>query len=250
MFYKLNKVALYAVAGASLAAIGTAASADVLVTSSSGYAAREYPRGTSLNDNAVFVLRRGDTVVVLTPQGTRRFRGPGRFRATGARQRSGNVLASASSSSVRPRTGVIRSGPGALDASDYPERGTWQVDISDSGNFCYVATQPITIWRPSMDDAQQITITRRTDNVSETVIFDEDQAAQAWPTGFTAVPGAEYWINWDNNIVATRITFTQLSVDLADPVAVGAALHENNCDDQLDALVRQAEASAQEDDAS
>lgn len=243
MFYKVNKAALYAFAGISLTAMAGAASADVLVTSSTGNAAREYPRGTRLADDQQLVLGRGDTVVVLTSGGTRRFRGPGRVSMNQTRQLAGNALRRTSSSGVRARTGVARTGE-PIDGADYPARTAWQIDITDSGAVCYTSGSTLSLWRPAADGTNEITISRRSDNASATVIFAAGQVSQDWPGAFTAAPGEEYWINWDGNIVATRITFAQLAVDSDDQVAIGAAMHDNNCDGQLDALVTQAEDDA------
>ncbi len=246
MFYKVNKAALYAFAGVSLAAMAGTASADVLVTSSTGNAAREYPRGTRLGDSQTILLRRGDTVTVLTSSGTRRWRGPGRFNASTARQRSGSVLARSGTSSVRARTGVSR-GPNE-NGEEYPARTAWQIDITQSGAVCFTRQGSLALWRPTADEAHEITITRRADNASETVIFASGQVTHAWPTAFQASDGAEYWINYDGNIVATRVTFAELSADPDDQVAVGEAMHSNNCDGQLDALVTQAENDEENED--
>ncbi|MCA1749272.1 MAG: hypothetical protein LC634_06980, partial [Sphingomonadales bacterium] len=85
MFCKANRFGVLLLAGAAMASVSTAAIADVLVTRSIGAAAREYPRGTRLADDAVLTITRGDSVTVLTSNGTRQFRTPGRWRVDGRR---------------------------------------------------------------------------------------------------------------------------------------------------------------------
>ncbi len=236
MFYKVNKAAVYATLGISLAAMSGTAFADALVNNSAGAAAREYPRGTRLADNAVITLGRGDTVTVLTSSGTRRFDRPGRHSLSGSRQLASNTAGTVSGSRGRARTGAVRSGEGAA-AATYPDRGVWQVNVEHSGTFCYLPSQPIALWRESADSARDITITRVSDQQSATVRFDAQQAAKDWPASLPAQSGAEYEISEPNDIVSRRVTFNSLAADPQDVIAVGAALMDRDCAEQLDALV-------------
>src|SRR4029450_4662610 len=80
-----NRLKLSRLALAALLATGAAsAAANVLVVRAQGPSAKAYPAGRSLADNAQIQLRAGDSIIVLTPRGTRTFRGPGNFTASGA----------------------------------------------------------------------------------------------------------------------------------------------------------------------
>ena len=238
MFYKARKIGFYALAGASLAAISGTALADVLVTQSSGAAAREYPRGTKLADNAVITLDRGDSVTVLTSSGMRRFRGRGRHRVSGPRQVASGAVRTSGSAGVA-RLGVSRTGEtAAVDPASI--RSTWQVDIAESGPVCFLPDQQLSLWRSEAGTERTVTVTRVPDGASQTVSFAADERAQSWPSGFAAVPDTEYQISYPGAIAPTRITFRPIDADSADQIAVGAALAEQGCDAQFDAFVQSA----------
>jgi hypothetical protein len=233
MFFKANKTVIYATIGLALASMGSAAVADVLVTRSSGAAARQYPRGTRLGDDQVIVLGRGDSVTILTSRGTRRYSQPGRYPVDGPRLRASNSVGVTSGSRGIARTGVSRTGTSLV-----PPPTAWQIDIDASGPFCIAEGQSVSFWRYSVDDSKTYTLTRLADNSSVTIAFGGGQRLSAWPSGFVPHNGT-YRIEAADGSSSQEIVLTSLAVDLNDEVAVGQALLENGCDGQLDTFVRE-----------
>ena len=244
MFYRKSKAAIYALAGISLASLGSAALADVLVTQSAGAVARQHPRGTRIADNTSIVLGTGDSLTVLTGDGMRRYRGPGRYRIGGARQLAGSALAGSTSRGVA-RTGVSRGELPRLTGEIPPDhpmyRKVWQVDIGHSGPFCLVEGQSATLWREDAEAPLDVTLERVPGGTSHALHFDAGQWAIEWPNAIAGEAGAEYRISWPGAEQPTTVTFAPLAVEATDQVAVGAALYESGCHGQLDALVAHSE---------
>lgn len=227
MFFKANKSALYAVMGIALAATGSAALADVLVTRSSGSIAREFPRGSRLGDTQTLRLSAGDRVTVLTSSGTRQFNGPGRFRVDGPlRTAAGGVTTSGRNGTAR--TGVSR-GPNML------VRTPWQVNIIESGAFCVVDGQPVELWRGNASIDAEVVVTRVADGESMTVSMAMGEHSAAWPAGL-ALTGGTYTVVIDGSTAHAHMEFVPVDVEADDAVAVGGAFLSNECDGQLEAM--------------
>lgn len=236
MFCKANKLGVLLLAGAAMASVSSAASADVLVTRSIGDAAREYPRGTRLADNAVLTLTRGDSVTVLTPQGTRTFRRPGRWRVDGRRVLANGNLARVSTGIAR--TGVSR---GLTDENGVPFRTVWQIEMNEPGTVCFAPDAPVTVRRGSAEAPREVTVTRTTDGATRTLTYGESDWAAAWPADFEKSPDVAYEISYAGAVSPNSITFLPLGVSSSDEVAVGAALLENGCDAQFQAMMAAAQ---------
>ena len=67
-----------------LAALPSAAFANIVIVRSTGPSARTYPAGQQVADTGRIALRTGDRVVLLGPGGTRTLSGPGNFPAAPA----------------------------------------------------------------------------------------------------------------------------------------------------------------------
>ena len=233
MFFKGNRIGVLLVAGCAMASIGSMAAADVLVTQSSGEAARQYPRGTRLPDSATITIGRGSSVTVLTTTGTRSFRTPGSHRVDGQRVLAGGNLGRGSSSGLA-RTGVSR---GVNNVEQIPQRTVWQVDYDETGSICFLPDHPVSVRRGSAGAPQAITITRKTDGASRTLNFGESEWSKPWPDDFSMSSGSEYSMSYAGAITPADITFLPLSIATGDPVALGEALLGNGCSDQFDAMV-------------
>jgi len=221
--FNLRRAALAALL---VTAAGSAA-ANVLVVRSSGPSAKSYPAGRSLPDNARITLRQGDTVILLAGGGTRTFRGPGTFPATGGARR-GPQLATASDGR-RARVGAVR------NAGVLPRGGTiWDVDVTQSGTFCVVASRPVTLWRP--DASVPVALGVSGPGGNRTLQWGAGQPTVAWPGGAPA-NGAAYSFRMPGIAVPTQITFRTLASEPDDLDAVAAALIANGCDGQLDLLI-------------
>ncbi|WP_299328326.1 hypothetical protein [Parasphingopyxis sp.] len=230
MFYKASKSAFYAVAGVALAAMSGTAMADVLVTQSSGAIGRELPRGTRLADDRIITLRAGDRVTVLTSNGTRRFASPGRYRVGGTQQ--------VASRGVRTngRRGVAMTGASrTFTPIGAASRTEWQVDIDQPGTFCIADGRPISLWRSNASHAAALIITRASNGQSMTVTLPEGDFSETWPDGMAMQSGI-YTIQITGDPVQREIEFVTIEGDLNDQVVLGAALLENECNVQLEAM--------------
>lgn len=205
------------------------AAADVLILRSVGPSARNYPPGRRVPDSASFTLRPGDSVVVLAGGGTRTFRGPGTFSATGAARAGGTAQ-----SQVRRNTGAVR---GSGDSPVRRPSDVWHVDVTQSGRACVPAGLRPTLWRPSSDRAVRLTITPQT-GASQTVSWSQGQATLDWPAAIPIVDGASYQLSWTGGAGPTRLTARTLTgLPVNNVEAVATALVANQCRGQLDVLI-------------
>lgn len=214
----------------------SAAAADVLVLRSAGPSQRRHPPGQRLPDNASFSLRPGDMVVVLAGGGTRTFRGPGTFSATGP--------ARAGTAQVGPRrnTGAVR-GPGQ-DVAPPAARPTdvWQWDVTRSGRACIATGTRPTLWRPSAETEVRLTITAPT-GAGRNVEWPSGQATLAWPSAIPLTEGASYQLSWTGQNTPRRITVRTIPAPANDE-ALAAALNANDCQNQMDVFIAQHEVRA------
>lgn len=225
MFSRTNRTIKIALAGVALAALGGTAMADVVVTSSSGTAARQYPRGARLGDDQAVELNRGDVVNVVTPNGMRQWRGPGRFSASSGRQ-----LASGNS------TGSVNIRAGATRDANLPYPTVWDIDVSGwQGPFCYATDIPVALWRPDPSTAQTVTITSP-DGRSETTTIAAERYSMPWPVTLAAAPEGVYTIELQGT-PPVQVTFARLGTDSNDTVEIAASMGDHECFDQMDALV-------------
>ena len=233
MFYKASKSALYAVAGVALATMSGTAMADVLVTQSSGAIGRELPRGTRLPDDRIITLRGGDSVTVLTSNGTRRFARPGRYRVGGTTQTASRGIRTTGSRGVA-MTGASRTFDGLAPISA-ASRSVWQIDIDQPGRFCLADSRPISLWRANASQAAAVIITQSSSGASMTVTLPEGHFSQSWPENMTAERGI-YTIQITGDPLERQIEFVTIDADLTDPLSVGGALVEHGCEVQLEAV--------------
>ncbi len=207
------------------------AAAEVLVLRSVGPSANRYRAGQRLPDNANFTLRPGDSVVVLAGGGTRTFRGPGTFSATGP-ARGGTA-----SSAVRRNTGAVR-GPGDTGAVVQPT-DIWHLNVTQSGRACVAAGARPVLWRPTAERAVQLTITPQT-GAPQTVNWPSGQQTLSWPTSVPVADNSSYQLSWTGSTSPTRLTTRTLSgLRSNDLEGVATALLTNQCRGQLDVLIAQ-----------
>lgn len=203
--------------------------AEVLVLRAVGPSARRYPAGQRLPDSTSFTLRPGDAVTVLAGGGTRTFRGPGTFSASGP-ARGGGIA----SAGPRRSTGAVR---GSGDAAVVRPDDVWQVDVTQSGRACVPAGQRPTLWRPTADRAVQLTITPPT-GAPQTVNWARGQKTLAWPSSLQVADNASYQLSWTGATAPTRLTTKTLaSVSGNNVEALATAFITNQCRGQLDVLI-------------
>jgi hypothetical protein len=107
---------------AALAALSSAALANVVVVKSLGPSAKSYPPGKTLPETAKINLLGGDVVTVLGPASAQTLRGPGNFDA--------KQVALASAAGQRGRFGALR----AAEVAHNPS--VWDIDVSQGGKIC------------------------------------------------------------------------------------------------------------------
>lgn len=208
------------------------AAADVLVLRSVGPSARRYPAGQRLPDNASFTLRPGDSISVLARGGTRTFRGPGTFSATGPAR--GTTLAS---TGPRRNTGAVRGEDGPVAVARPSD--VWHVDVTQSGRACVVPGVRPTLWRPTANSAVQLTITPQT-GAPQTVTWARGQQTLAWPASVPVTDNASYQLSWTGSTSPTRITTRMLArLRPNDVEGLATALLQAQCRGQLDVFVEQ-----------
>jgi hypothetical protein len=203
--------------------------AEVLVLRSVGPSAARYRAGQRLPDNTSFTLRPGDAVTVLAGGGTRTFRGPGTYSASGPARAGGTA-----SAGPRRMTGAVR---GSGDAPVVRPDDIWQVDVTQSGRACVAAGQRPTLWRPSADRAVQLTITPPT-GAPQTVNWARGQKTLAWPASIQVADNASYQLSWTGATSPTRLTTRTLpAAPRANTEALATAFITNQCRGQLDVLI-------------
>jgi hypothetical protein len=168
-------------------AVAGPAAALPLVVRALGPAAAQYKPGQKLDAAAVLLLKAGDEVTVLSGNGTRLFRGPGRFSLA-----SGSAAAAGSFSQLltqkterRARIGAVRGG-GTTSAPPQPP-GIWPLDVALSGTFCALDPAAISLWRANPATPVTLTVMRR--GVPTMVSFAVGQATTPLPTDVGLVDG-------------------------------------------------------------
>lgn len=233
-----NKLKLSRLALAALLVTGAAsAAANVLVVRASGPSAKSYPPGRSLPDNARLQLRSGDTLVILSPRGTRTFRGPGTFSPSAAVQAGPQTVQG--NNGRRARIGAVRNAgivPTATPTS------IWDVDVSQSGTTCLAASSGVRLWRADAGETATLTVAGP-NRASQTVRWPAGANTIGWPPSVPIVSGAEYQLSLSGSPVPSRIRVRTLQSRPADIQAVAEALIRNDCREQLDLLVDTAPSS-------
>jgi len=135
-----------AIAGAMLGATG-AAQAGVVVKAS-GPSAGQYAVGTKLDDAASVTLKTGDSITVLTANGTKVMNGPGQFTVgvRGESKRSTFAVLTRQAAGARVRTGAVRAGTTAAAPLN---PSLWNMDVTKPGKFCIADTTRVNFWRPT-----------------------------------------------------------------------------------------------------
>ena len=141
-----NRTFAAAISGMALLCAG-AAQAGVVVKAS-GPSAPQYPVGKKLDDAATINLKTGDSVTVLTANGTKVISGPGQF-AVGVRgesKRSTFAVLTRQASNARVRTGAVR---GGVTGGPPMNPSLWNMDVTKPGKFCIADPSHVTFWRPA-----------------------------------------------------------------------------------------------------
>ena len=216
---------LATVVGTACLVIAAPVLSKAVVVRSAGPSAKAYPPGKALPDSAKISLKPGDSVTVLGPNSTKTLRGPGTFPASSAGA-EGLAMAAAR----RTRFGAMRSGDLALNPSP------WNLDISQSGTICLAKGSALKMWRPSSDDAAQLTITPSSGKV-ETVKWAAGKSTADWPATLPISEGVDYQLAVKDGPSPETVRFAMMPAIPADAVDTAEALIQRGCQNQLDVLV-------------
>lgn len=214
--------------GAALLAIPSVASAAVVIVRSAGNAAKAYPPGKALPENASIKLGNGDMVTVLTPNSAKVLRGPGTFVA-GATDRQSLAAAAGR----RGRFGALRTGDVAKNPS------LWDLDVTQSGRMCVSNPAKLALWRPNKDEAAKLSI-RSADGKVQTVDWAAGKETTAWPSSLPVKSGAQYQIDMGGADKSNVSFVTVKNPPPSDLVGAAKVLIDNGCENQLDLLVENA----------
>lgn len=206
------------------------AAADVLVLRSSGPSQRRYPAGQRLPDNTSFALRPGDVVIVLVSGGTRTLRGPVTTTAFGPARSAGATVG------PRRNTGAVRGVDGVAVGTPLRAGDVWHWDVTRSGRACIPTGTRPTLWRPATA-ATQLTITPP-NGTAQTIAWPEGQHVLPWPAAVALSDGASYQLSWTGEPTPRRIT-VQLVAPPSGDEALAMALHQQDCQSQLDVFIAQ-----------
>ena len=201
-----------------------------MVVRSGGPAAKNFPLGKRLPENARIVLGAADRLTLLDNRGTRELRGPGTFTAIAASvptQFDPSRLLGA-----YRRRGRF----GALRGSEEPVRPPtiWHVDVSKSANVCVSPANKVVLWRG--DVTADVTLTVTGAGGEWKIAWPRGSATFGWPDRLPATDGAQYSLSLPGG-PPTTIRFTTLPQAPASLEEAASALIANQCDAQLDLLV-------------
>jgi hypothetical protein len=164
----------------------TSAVAEVLVLRSVGPSSSRYPAGQRLPDNASFTLRANDMVTLLTPQGTRVFRGQGVFVAnrtySGGRQ---------SAAQVRIDIGGTRGPDAEAGAAPSMPDSVWSFAAYAQGNLCFPAGARPMLWRSNPREAINMVVADAGGR-EHSVAWPAGETVVAWPASLAVTPNAPY----------------------------------------------------------
>lgn len=205
--------------------VTTSAVAEVMVLRSVGPSSSRYPTGRRFPDNASFTLRNGDTLTLLTPQGTRVFRGQGQFFANraypGGRQ---------SAAQVRIDIGGTR-GPDASGAPTMPA-SVWGFAAYARGNLCFPAGARPLLWRSNAGAAINMVVADAGGR-EHRVAWPAGAAVVAWPASLAVTPNAPYRLRMPG-ATPQRIWLRPIANgDALSREALAQALIAARCEDQV-----------------
>lgn len=227
------------VAGGMLAGIALifagAAQAGVVVKAS-GPSASEYPVGKKLDDSATITLQKGDSVTVLTSNGTKVITGPGRFTVgvRGESTRSTFAILTRQNANSRVRTGAVRSGTSAA-APQNPN--LWNVDVTKPGKMCLADSSVVTFWRPDTEGARTYVLGSGKSDYLVQIEFPAGQAqAVLGPGKLPLSANTSYRLSSEEGGEPQPIEFVVLDSVPDAPDELASELADKGCEAQLSML--------------
>jgi hypothetical protein len=224
-----------AAALAGLVMYAGAAQAGVVVKAS-GPSSGQYPVGKKLDDSASVSLKAGDSITVLTANGTKVITGPGNFTVgvRGESKRSTFAVLTRQASGARVRTGAVRSG-GSNAAPLNPS--LWNMDVTQPGKFCLADASRVTFWRPATAGERVYVLGSGQSDYLVQVKF-ADGAAQASLAGAQLPLDANrsYRLSSEAGAPPQAVEFVLLETVPETADGLAAVLAEKGCNAQLTML--------------
>lgn len=242
MFSAKTKSTIASAAVAAALAVSASAAMAGVVVKSSGPSASTYPVGKKVADTATITLKAGDSITVLTAEGTRVMKGAGTFKVGDQPRATRGRFAALTRKRAarRVRTGAVRTGSvsGADGADGADTKATnpnlWYVDLSQSGTMCVFDLNTVRLWRP---DKEGIATYRVIDTASESsidVTFDDGESVAALdPARLTVEAGKEYTFAGPEGTDVAAVTFTQVADDWSGAEDLANKLVEAGCMTQV-----------------
>jgi hypothetical protein len=200
--------------------------AGVVVLKAIGPSARQWPTGQILPSDSLFVLRPGDTVVIVRNNWIRVFRGPGHFKAD---------------EPLQPRPPVNLRGCSSCALLPAPRSGgMWEHNMDSWGSVCVRPGRGPTLWRESHDRAEQFSITPTAGGPRKVIELRPGQRTLDWPADLPLVDGAKYLMDLPGGRGPQATVIRVLpQLDSDDTRAFGIALHDRQCSAQIWVLAKE-----------
>ena len=229
-----NRTLAAAIAGVALLCAGTAEAG--VVVKASGPSAGQYPVGKKLDDAAMVTLKSGDSVTVLTANGTKVITGPGQFAVNvrGESKRSTFAVLTRQASNARVRTGAVRGGA-SMGAPMNPS--LWNMDVTKPGKFCIADASRVTFWRPVTAGERVYVLGSGKSDYLVQLKFADGAAQSALTAAQLPLDSNQtYRLSSEAGAAPQSVEFVMLDAvpDTADGLA--AVLADKGCDSQLNML--------------
>ena len=218
-----------------LLSIATAAQAGVVVKAT-GPSASEYPVGKKIDDKATITLKKGDSVTVLTSNGTRVISGPGRFTVgvRGESKRSTYAILTRQNANTRVRTGAVR---GGASTSEPENPNLWNVDVTKPGKMCLADASLVTFWRPDTEGARTYVLrSGQSDYLIQIEFADGAAQAALGPDKLPLASNKTYRLSSEAGAAPQTIEFVMLDEVPDAPDALAGELATKGCTQQLTML--------------
>lgn len=233
------------------AAVGVA-HAQTMIVQSTGPSASKYPAGKKLPNGTTIELKANDRVTVLDGSGTRVLTGPRTvdLGSTAEEGQASSKIAGFLKYDRRNRTGAVRGGPVAgtgaaaveeTESPDRPSPNLWFVNASQGGRYCVSDPRSVGLWRAVTTDAASGMLMTADGGAQAEVAWTPGDEILAWPKeNVPIMDGASYTLRVEGaaNPVTIELKMIGQLERTATAEQVAAALIENDCQIQLNTMVR------------
>jgi hypothetical protein len=219
-------------------ALGAGAAMAGVIVKSSGPSAGEYPVGKKVADDATITLKAGDSITVLTADGTRVMKGAGSFKVSDnpTATRGRFAMLTRKRAARRVRTGAVRGGPTG-EAASPTNPNLWNVDVSQSGQMCLFDLNAVRLWRPQTEGIATYRVIDTASESSIDVTFDDGaDTVGIDPARMTFETGKHYTIAGPEGTDVANVTFAVVQGSDDNAEALADELIEAGCMAQVNLM--------------